>query len=135
MDTYTADAVSLLVYLVDGLPRGADRVFAAAEAGEAVIQAPSTALAETLYAVSRGKNVRGVTLTATPEEARRALVEEGPVTVASIGSAELAEYGRLVDDFSIHDGLVVASHLAQNTTAILTSDGVITDTDYPVVWE
>jgi hypothetical protein len=34
---YTADAVALLVYLVDALPKAADQVFAEAEAGETVI--------------------------------------------------------------------------------------------------
>ena len=53
MERYTADAVSLLAYLVDSLPSRTDQIFAAAEAGEAVIQAPSTALGETLYSVSR----------------------------------------------------------------------------------
>lgn len=58
MATYTADAVSLLVSPVDALPRAADQAFAEAEAGETVIQAPSTALTEVLYSVSRDKDVR-----------------------------------------------------------------------------
>ncbi len=41
MGRYTADAVSLLVYLVDALPGRVDQVFAEAEAGETVIQAPA----------------------------------------------------------------------------------------------
>ena len=61
MGRYTADAVSLLVYLVDALPKRVDQVFAEAEAGETVIEAPSTAVAEVLYAVSRDKDVRGLT--------------------------------------------------------------------------
>ena len=82
MATYTADAVALLSYLVDALPDGAHRVFAEAEAGETVVQAPSTALAEVLYAVSRDKDVRGVTLTGTPADARQALLTDGPVSVS-----------------------------------------------------
>jgi len=134
MATYTADAVSLLVYLVDALPRAADRKFAEVEAGEAVIQAPSTALAELLYSVSRDKDVRGVTLTGTPEDARRALVENGPVSVAPVDDAELVEYAQVVDRFSIHDGLIVASHRARSTDAILTSDGAIGDAGYETIW-
>jgi len=135
MATYTADAVSLLGYLVDALPRAADRAFAEAEAGETVIQAPSTALAEALYSVSRDKDVRGVTLTGTPEDARRALVGNGPVTVAPIADAELVEYARLVEEFSIHDGLIVASHLARETDAILTTDGGVRDAGYETIWD
>lgn len=55
MATDTADAVSLLIYLVDALPQQADRVFAEAEAGETIIQAPNTAFAEVLYSVFRDK--------------------------------------------------------------------------------
>jgi len=135
MSTYTADAVSLLVYLVDALPSEADRVYAEAEAGETVIQAPSTALAEVPYAVSRDKDVRGVSLRTSPEDARQALIGNGPVSVAPVDDAELSEYARVVDEFSIHDGLVVASHRARDTDAIITTDGVIDDAGYSTVWE
>lgn len=135
MATYTADAVSLLAYLVDGLPPAADRIFADAEAGESVVQSPSTALAEVLYAVANDKNVRGVTLTGTPEEARQALVGNGPISLAPVGDAELAEYAGVIDEFSIHDAFVVASHRARDTDAILTSDGVIDTAGYETVWE
>jgi hypothetical protein len=83
MAVYTADAVAVLWYLVDALPPGADRVFAEAEAGETVLQGPATAVAEVLYSVSRDKNVRGVPLEGTPEDARQTLVEEGPLTSSS----------------------------------------------------
>lgn len=135
MATYTADAVSLLCYLVDALPREADRAFAQAEAGETLIQAPSTALTEALYSVSRDKDVRGVTLTGTPEDVRQALVGDGPVSVAPVDDAELVAYAGLVDEFSIHDGLIVASHRARKTDAIITTDGVIRDAGYETVWD
>ncbi|MDV7349673.1 hypothetical protein R3751_07780 [Halorubrum distributum] len=135
MATYTADTVSLLAYLVDALPHGADQVFAEAEAGEAVIEAPSTALAEVLYSVSRDKDVRGITLTGTPEDARQALVGNGPVSVAPVDEPELATYAQLLDEFSTHDGLIVASHRARETDAILTTDGVIRDAGYETIWE
>jgi hypothetical protein len=80
--TYTADAVALLVYLVDSLPDGADLVFVEAEAGESVIRAPSTALAEVIYAVSRDKEVRSVQLVGSPDETRQALLANGPVSSA-----------------------------------------------------
>ncbi len=134
MPMYTADAVSLLSYLVDALPRAADRIFAEAEAGETIVQAPSTAIAEVLYAVSRDKDVRGVTLTGTPDDARQALVGNGPITVASVDDAELAEYAQIVDELSIHDALIVASHRVRETDAIITSDGVIADAGYETVW-
>ena len=135
MATYTADAVALLVYLVDALPSGVDRVFTEAEAAKTVIQAPSTALADVLYSVSRDKDVRGISLTGTPEDARQALVGNGPVAVAPVDDAELIEYAQVVDAFSIHDALVVSSHRAQGTDAILTTDGVVDDAGYETVWD
>jgi len=134
MATYTADAVALLVYLVDALPERADRVFAEAEAGETVITAPSTALAEVLYSVSRDKDVRGVTLAGTPEDARQALVVNGPVSAISFGDEELAEYAQIIGDFGIHDAFVVASHRARETDAVVTTDGVIDDAGVETVW-
>ena len=134
MATYTADAVALLAYLVDALPQRADRVFAEAEAGEAVVQTPTTAVAETLYSVSRDKDVRGITLQGTPEQARQALLDTGPVTV-SADDDELVEFATVVDEFSIHDAMVVASHRAAETEGIVTSDGVIGDAGYETVWK
>jgi hypothetical protein len=135
MATYTADAVSLLVYLVDALPRRADRIFAEAEAGETVLHAPGTALAEVIYAVSRDKDVRGVTLIGTPDGACQALVGNGLVSLVPIDDEELVEYTRVVDRFSIHDALVVASHRAEGTDAIITTDGAIQDAGYETVWD
>jgi len=132
--TYTADAVALLVYLADTLPQRADRIFAEAEAGETVIQTPSTALAEVLYSVSRDKDVRGITLTGTPEGTRQALVENGPVSVAPIGDEELVEYAGIIDEFSIHDAMVVASHRVRGTEAIVTIDSVVRDAA-STIWE
>ncbi len=135
MATYTADAVALLSYLVDALPPAADRAFAEAEAGETVVQAPSTALAEVLYAVSRDKDVRGISLAGTPDDARQALVGNGPISVAPIDDAELREYAQIADEFSIHDGMIVASYRARETDAILTTDGVIREAGYEIVWD
>lgn len=135
MTTYTADAVALLAYLVDALPPEADRVFAEAEAGESVIQTPSTAFAEVLFSVSRDKEIRGVKLSGTPEETRQALVGNGPVSVAPDGDETMIEYAKIVDGYSIHDGLIVASHLAQDTEAIITADGVIRDANVATLWD
>ena len=125
MIRYTADAVALLVYLADALPRHADQLFAEAEAGETVIEAPSTALAEALYSVSQDKDARGITLSMPSERARQALVSNGPIAVADMGDEEVAEYTQVVDEFSIHDGLVVASHRVAGTEAVITTDDVI----------
>jgi len=132
--TYTADAVALLVYLVDGLPERADELFARAEAGETAIHAPSTAVAETLYAVSRDKDVRGTTLTARTAVVQRALLTNGPLSLASPGETELAAFSTVIDEFSIHDAMVVASHRARETDAVITNDSVIEAAAVETVW-
>lgn len=135
MATYTADAVALLVYLVDGLPRRADDCFTRAEAGEIVIHAPSTAVAETLYAVSRSKDVRGTRLSARPNEVYRALLTNGLLSLVPPDEDELAEFSTVVGSFSIHDAMVVASHRARETDAIITNDTEIIESGVPTVWE
>jgi hypothetical protein len=79
--------------------------------------------------------VRGGTLTGTPAEARQALVGNGPISVAPVGDAELTEHAQVIDGFSVHDALTVASHRARDTEAIVTSDGVIRDAGYEAIWE
>jgi hypothetical protein len=46
----------------------------------------------------------------------------------------MVEYAQVGDEFSVHDGLVVASHRAQETDAILTTDGAIREAGYEAVW-
>lgn len=70
----------------------------------------------------------------TPEEARQALLGNGPVSVAPVGEEELAEYVQVVDTFTIHDALVVASHRARETEAVITTDGVIRESGVSTVW-
>lgn len=135
MATYTADAVALLAYLVDALPEQADRVFAEAEAGETAIRTPATALAEVLYLVSRDKDVRGVTLSGTPEETRQALVANGPVSVRPVDDEVLAEYATIISSFGIHDAFVVATHRVDGADAIITSDTAIRGSGVDTVWE
>ncbi|WP_313692519.1 hypothetical protein [Halorarum halobium] len=134
MRAYTADAVALLTYLVDALPRRADRLFAEAEAGEAIIHAPPTTVAETLYAVARDKTVRGIDLVGTPEATQQALLANGPVTTPPDTGEVLREYGRIADCFGLHDGLVIASHRAHTTEAVITTDGAFEDGNVETVW-
>lgn len=47
----------------------------------------------------------------------------------------LVEYARLVNQFSVHDGLVVASHRVQETDAIITTDGAVPDASVDTVWD
>ena len=79
--------------------------------------------------------MRGGTLTGTPAEARQALVENGPISVAPVGDAELTEHAQVIDGFSVHDALTVASHRVRDTEAVVTSDGVTRDAGDEVIRE
>jgi hypothetical protein len=63
------------------------------------------------------------------------VVDNGPVSVEPVDDPELVEYAQVVDEFSIHDAMIVACHRAHETDAIVTTDGVITDAGYETIWE
>lgn len=135
MTAYTADAVAMLRYLVDRLPPAADEVFTRAEQGIDSIEAPDVALAEVLTALSgEGATVAGITLQLHPPETLRRLVTNGPVDVATIDEHVLAVFASEVDLYTMHDGLIAATHTVHDTTAIISKDGAFDDAGLETVW-
>jgi predicted nucleic acid-binding protein len=122
MAAYMVDAVALLRYLVDELPAGADEVFERAEQGIDILRAPDVQIAEALYQVSNGGVVAGIQLQGDPHDTLRRLVTNGLVEVASTGEHEIAVFASETDLYSMHDGLLAATHRVQNTKAIVTKD-------------
>jgi predicted nucleic acid-binding protein len=122
MATYTVDAVAMLRYLVDELPGAANEVFERAEQGIDFLSAPDVQLAEVLFQVSGGGVIAGVELAGEPNDVLRRLVTSGPVEVAPIGEHELAVFASEIDRYSMHDGLLVATHRVHGTDAIVTKD-------------
>lgn len=136
MNRYTADTNALLAYLVDVLPESADEVFARAERGTAVVEAPEVVFGEVFYRLRRGTDVSGVDLDLTPAEGWRSLHVDGPATVASGDAASTAELVDCVGTESLHDAMVVASHRARGTDAIVTRDPDLGDRrDVTTVWK
>lgn len=134
MTTYTADAVAMLRYIVDRLPGAADEVFSRAEQGIDSIDAPDVALAEVLTVVGGGQPVADVPLQMTPNEALRRLVTNGPVSVAPVGEHELAVFASQTDLYTMHDGLIAATHKVRGTEAIISKDEAFGDTGLSTVW-
>jgi predicted nucleic acid-binding protein len=132
MATYMIDAVALLRYLVDELPDGADDVFTRGERGIDVLQAPDVQVAEALFQVENGGVVAGVELQGDPRETLRQLVTNGPVEIAPIEEHELAVFASEIDLYSMHDGLLAATHRVQNTKAIVTNDPAFASED--TIW-
>lgn len=133
MATYMVDAVAMLRYLVDELPDVADEVFSRAEQGIDVLLAPDVQIAEALYQVANGDVVAGIELQGNPRETLRRLVTNGPVEVTSIGEHELAVFASEIDLYTMHDGLLAATHRVQNTKAIVTNDGAFAGEE--IVWK
>lgn len=135
MNRYTVDAVAALRYLVDALPDSADDLFDRAEAGTVLLQIPPIALTETLYIVAHKKEIKGHSLNHDPDDAREKLVTTGPLTVVEFGNADVSAYLDVLDELTIHDAMIVASHRTRDTDAIVTTDGEIADLGVATVWE
>ncbi|PSQ45958.1 hypothetical protein BRD17_00345 [Halobacteriales archaeon SW_7_68_16] len=129
MATYMVDAVALLRYLVDELPDDTDEVFTRGERGIDVLRALDVQVAEALYQIESGAVVAGVELQGDPRETLRRLVTNGPVEIASIREHELAVFASEIGLYSMHDGLLAATHRVQNTKAIVTNDPAFASED------
>jgi hypothetical protein len=119
---YTADTNALLGYLADVLPDAADEAFARAERGTAVVEAPNVIFGEVFYRLRQGTNVSGIDLGLTPADGWRNLHLAGPVGVSAGSTAATAELVNTIDDLSLHDAMLVASHRAAGTDAVITRD-------------
>lgn len=129
MKRYTVDTNALLGYLADVLPEAADEAFARAERGTAVVEAPEVIFGEVFYRLREGTDVSGVDLDLSPADGWRNLHVAGPVGVTSTGAASVAELVDTIDGSSLHDAMLVASHRAAGTDAVITRDPDIGDRD------
>lgn len=135
MERYTVDAVAALRYLVDALPARADELFDRAEAGDVLLQLPPVALAETLYIVAHKDEIKGHALNHNPAAAREKLVTTGPLTVVEFGNVDFPAFIDSLDSLTLHDAMIVASHRTQETDAVITTDGEMTDLGVTAVWD
>ena len=136
MSTYTADAVAMLRYLVDRLPSQADEIFTRAEQGIDAIEAPNVAIAEVLTALGGSEvDVADVTLQMNPDEALRQLITNGPMSVATVGEHELAVFASQIDLYTMHDGLIAATHTVHGTDAVISKDPAFGNAGVATVWD
>lgn len=132
MKTYVADAVALARYLTDTLPPRADKVFADAEAGEALIMVPEVAIGEFVYISLKGRlNVRD------PKSEARELVREinssayfrpaamGPAAWECFMESNISE---------LHDRMIHSIAAANSADAIITSDPELKKSVMATIW-
>ncbi len=110
-------------YLVDRLPPTADEAFERAEQGIDVVEAPTVAVSEAIWAAVNKGEIAGVPVDTTPNAVLRGLVNDGPIQIAPTDTQDLAVYGGLIDHYTLHDALLIANHRVRGTDAIISADG------------
>jgi predicted nucleic acid-binding protein len=119
---YTVDGVAMARYLVDQLPPAANELFERAEQGVDVIEGPTVTVSEAIWTAVNKSMIAGVEVDTTPNAVLRGLVNDGPVQLAPTDGQDLAVYGSLIDQHTLHDALLIANHRVRGTEAIITSD-------------
>lgn len=126
-DAYTVDAIALLCYLADRLPRRTDEIFKRAEDEEVLLLVPSIALGETIFTLLKGREIFGVKI---PLEKLTTLLEVLE-TSRTLQLMDLTVRGwRLVTAINLpelHDRMIVSTYMISNSRAILTDDQEIRD--------
>lgn len=135
MKRFTLDASGLLRYFVDALPSGADDVFRAAFDGEVRITVPAIAAAESMYIAANRTEIAGLPFDGTPQDVVDVLESDAPIDLDPLDLPILAEMTNWQGVFprQLHDALIVATHVANETEAVVTSDAEIADV-VPTVW-
>ena len=136
MRRYTLDASGLLRYFVDRLPPAADKIFDDAVSGDAILQLPAVAAAETMYIAYNRDRIAGEPFRGDPSDVVTILRADFPIVVHPVDLDVLGELDAWQDAFprQLHDALIVASHAANDTEAVITSDEQIA-AHVPTVWE
>ena len=132
MKTYVADAVALARYLTDTLPPKADRAFAEAEAGEALVLVPEVAIGEFVYISLKGRlNVRD------PKSEARELVREINASAyfrpAAMG---LAAWERFMESkiSELHDRMIHSIAAANSADGVVTPDPELRESGMVTIW-
>jgi predicted nucleic acid-binding protein len=122
MTRYTVDGVAMARYLVDRLPPAADEVFQRGEQGVDVLEAPSVTVSEAIWSAVKKGDIAGIEVDTTPNAVLRGLVYDGPVQIAPTDEQDLAVFGGLIDQHTLHDALLIANHRVRGTEALVTTD-------------
>ena len=134
MEAYTVDSVALIHYLLDILPERADDLFARAEAGDVTLVVPSIVLSETLYILAKRDRVRDIPIEMEPVQIIDEIEAHAPLNLLDLEYDALRVLADLLEDLTLHDAMIVASHRANETEAIITTDSEITDAEVLTVW-
>ena len=123
-------------YFVDALPADADRAMQNALDGEAVLELPAIAAAESMYIAYNRDAIAGRSFRGAPEDVVAILRSDVPIVLAPTDLNVLVEVLDWQGTFprQLHDAMIVASHVVSGTDAVITSDERIPEV-VPTVWE
>ena len=125
MRVFTADAVAVLAYLADKLPRKSNEIFKQAENGLVRIQVPEIAVGEVIYTILKGREVFGVSVPLKRISVFLDVLEASKnmsiVNLSITGWRKVIE----IDLPDLHDRMIVATHLTTDSQALLTDDDKI----------
>jgi len=125
MRLFTADAVAVLGYLADKLPRRSNDIFEQAENELVRIQVPEIAVGEVIYTILKGKEIFGVSVPVKKISVLLDVLEATRnmfiVNLSIDGWREVIE----IDLPDLHDRMIVATHLTTDSQALLTDDDKI----------
>ena len=134
MEAYTVDSVGLIHYLLDILPDPADELFARAEAGDVTLEVPSIVLSETLYILAKRDRIRDIPVEMEPAEIIEEIEAHAPLDLVDLDYDALYVLTDLLDVLTLHDAMIVASHQANETDAVITTDSEINEAEISTVW-
>ncbi|MDG6970286.1 MAG: hypothetical protein JRN54_04170 [Nitrososphaerota archaeon] len=132
MRTYVADAVALARYLTDTLPPKADKAFAEAEAGDALILVPEVAIGEFVYISLKGR----LSVRDPKSEARELVREINASSYFRPVSMSLAAWERFMESgvSELHDRMIHSIAAASSADAIITPDPEMKGSGVTTIW-
>lgn len=136
MKRYTLDASGLLRYFVDRLPPAADETFQDAFDGEVLLELPAIAAAEAMYTAYNRDRIAGRPFQGDSKDIVTILRADLPIVLASVDLDILEETLDWQATFprQLHDAVIVATHVVNETEAVISSDSKIED-HVSTVWE
>ena len=108
-------------------------MFKRAGAGDCVIEIPAIAVVEAIYKFDKRDSVAGVEVTRPATDVPDLVAHEMPATVVEHGIEDIRVLAGIIDEYTIHDAMIVASHRVGETEAIISTDENISHR-VPTVW-
>ena len=122
MKRYVIDTVALLAYMVDKLPKRADKVFRDAEVNKVQLIIPSICIGEFIYIILKQRNIFNKTPPVDSIDMLFDMMEQSENIKYSVLALESWKAIPTIDIPELHDRIIVATYLQEKAEAIITND-------------